>query len=269
MVPNANLIKPLTKLWTYQHPSASRYQVDYILIWKKWRNSIRNCQSYSTFSSIGSDHRIASCTICLSLRSSKRPDVNPTSTGSWFVRNQPSFNIFLLMWETAMTPFHIQRTILRQSIKTSVNVPRWLFYQLCPKRRSKNSRHWTLTFWFKREMLSSPPENNVRLTHHRSHFERSKSSETAWRSLRQCWSRTYPKQNWPAATQDHQQATAWDTIKDLTGRKSNHPLIRANGGSASERKRTGYTTSKIFLVQTQQSPMTRSYQWSRSLTPST
>ena len=82
MFSNTNFMKPAVKLWTFQHPSGSS-QIDYILIRKKWRNSIRNCQAYSSFSSIGSDHRIVSCTTCLSLRSSKRPDTNPMKTIDW------------------------------------------------------------------------------------------------------------------------------------------------------------------------------------------
>ena len=35
---------------------------------KKWRNSITNVEAYSTFSSIGSDHRIVSSKVRLSLR---------------------------------------------------------------------------------------------------------------------------------------------------------------------------------------------------------
>ena len=61
MFANTNFMKPGAKLWTFQHPSGSRSQIDCILIRKKWRNSMRNCQANSSFSSIGSDHRIVSC----------------------------------------------------------------------------------------------------------------------------------------------------------------------------------------------------------------
>ena len=44
-------------------------QVDYILIRKKWKNIVKNCKAYSNFSSIGSDHRIITVNIRLSLRS--------------------------------------------------------------------------------------------------------------------------------------------------------------------------------------------------------
>ena len=38
----------------------------------KWRNSITNVEAYSTFSSIGSDHRIVSSKVRLSLRANRK-----------------------------------------------------------------------------------------------------------------------------------------------------------------------------------------------------
>ena len=40
----------------------------FVPIRNKWRNSVKNCEAYSTFSSIGSDQRIITATIRLSLR---------------------------------------------------------------------------------------------------------------------------------------------------------------------------------------------------------
>ncbi|KAJ8366611.1 hypothetical protein AAFF_G00348450 [Aldrovandia affinis] len=42
--------------------------IDYILVRQKWRNSILNAEPYSTFSSVGSDHRVVSMRVRLSLR---------------------------------------------------------------------------------------------------------------------------------------------------------------------------------------------------------
>ena len=39
------------------------------MINSKWKNSLRNCQAYSSFASVGSDHRILSAKLRLSLRS--------------------------------------------------------------------------------------------------------------------------------------------------------------------------------------------------------
>jgi len=68
---NTLFMKSANKLWTFQHPSGNKSQIDYVL------DSVRNAQSYFSFSSVGSDHRVVSAHICLSLRSSKKSKPNP------------------------------------------------------------------------------------------------------------------------------------------------------------------------------------------------
>ena len=46
----------------------AKSQIDFIMIRRKWRNSLKNCETYSSFSRIGSDHRIITAKIKLSLR---------------------------------------------------------------------------------------------------------------------------------------------------------------------------------------------------------
>ena len=49
--------------------SNRKSQIDYILINNKWKNCLKNCQAYSNFASVGSDHRILSTKLRLSLQS--------------------------------------------------------------------------------------------------------------------------------------------------------------------------------------------------------
>ena len=57
------------KRWTFRDRATGMLrQLDYILVRKKWRNSIMNAEPYSTFSSVGSDHRVVSMKVRLSLR---------------------------------------------------------------------------------------------------------------------------------------------------------------------------------------------------------
>ena len=51
--------------------SGRKYQFDYIMIRKKWRNSNTNVETYSRFSSTGSYHRNVSSKIRLRLRSNR------------------------------------------------------------------------------------------------------------------------------------------------------------------------------------------------------
>ena len=69
MVGNTNFRKKHSKLWTFiSDMSGSKTQVDYILINRKWKNSLKNCEAYNSFSNIGSDHRIVTAKLKLSLR---------------------------------------------------------------------------------------------------------------------------------------------------------------------------------------------------------
>ena len=53
--------------------SGSKTQVDYIMVNKKWKNTVHDCEAYNTFSSVGSDHRIVTAKLKLSLRTSRAP----------------------------------------------------------------------------------------------------------------------------------------------------------------------------------------------------
>jgi len=69
---NTQFRKKLGKRWTYQDRGTGvRRQLDYILVRRKWRNSVLNAESYNTFCTVGSDHRVVSMKVRLSLRVSK------------------------------------------------------------------------------------------------------------------------------------------------------------------------------------------------------
>ena len=74
LITNTTFQKRSGKLWTYfSDMTTTKTQIDYILINKKWKNSLKNVEAYNTFSSIDSDHRILSARLRLSLRTSKAP----------------------------------------------------------------------------------------------------------------------------------------------------------------------------------------------------
>ena len=74
IITNTIFQKRLGKLWIYiSDMNGTKSQIDYKLINRKWKNSLRNVESYSSFSSIGSDYRIVSAKLKLSLRRSKTP----------------------------------------------------------------------------------------------------------------------------------------------------------------------------------------------------
>lgn len=74
MITNTRFQKRKGKLWTFiSDMNGSKTQIDYIMINKKWKNSVKDIEAYSNFASIGSDHRILTARLKLSLRITKTP----------------------------------------------------------------------------------------------------------------------------------------------------------------------------------------------------
>ena len=65
---NTNFQKREGKLWTYTYANNTKAQIDYVFINKKLNNSTVNCEAYSSFEGVSSDHRIVTAKIWLSLQ---------------------------------------------------------------------------------------------------------------------------------------------------------------------------------------------------------
>ena len=65
---NKNFQKREGKLWTYSFANNNKAQIDKVFINKKRKNSAMNCEAYSSFEGVSSDHRIVTAKIRLSLR---------------------------------------------------------------------------------------------------------------------------------------------------------------------------------------------------------
>ena len=81
---NHRFQKRRNKLWTHlSDATLSRSQIDYILIRRKWRNSVKDTVASNSFHSLGSDHRVVVSAVKLSLRKCQtaprvvRYDYNP------------------------------------------------------------------------------------------------------------------------------------------------------------------------------------------------
>ena len=59
VITNTTFQKRPGKSWTYiSDMNGNSSQIDYILINRKWKNTVKNVESYNSFSSVGSDHRV-------------------------------------------------------------------------------------------------------------------------------------------------------------------------------------------------------------------
>ena len=66
--PNTNYQKREGKLWANTYANNSKAQIYHVFINKKWENRAMNCEAYSSFDGVSSDHRIVTAKIRLSLR---------------------------------------------------------------------------------------------------------------------------------------------------------------------------------------------------------
>ena len=64
---NTNFQKREGKLWTYTYANNSKAQIDYVFINRKWKNSAMNCEAYTSFEGVSSDHQIVTTKVRLSL----------------------------------------------------------------------------------------------------------------------------------------------------------------------------------------------------------
>ena len=65
---NTKFQKRKGKVWTYTYANNAKTRIDYILINKKWNYNALNCEAYSSFEGVFSDHQIVMAKIRLSLR---------------------------------------------------------------------------------------------------------------------------------------------------------------------------------------------------------
>ena len=75
---NNKFQKKEEKLWTYTYTNNTKALLDYIPMNKKCMDNALNCEVYSTFEEISSDHRIVTAKICLSLGRNKEQIVKIT-----------------------------------------------------------------------------------------------------------------------------------------------------------------------------------------------
>lgn len=71
------------RLRTHRSPCGFLSQLDYILVRRKWKKSIKNCWAYTSFTSMISNHKMVSAKLQLSSTQSKPPVKDPMKQINW------------------------------------------------------------------------------------------------------------------------------------------------------------------------------------------
>ena len=241
LVTNTKFMKPANKLWTFQLPSGKRTQIDYVLVRKKWKNSIMNCQAYTSFSSVGSDHRVVSCTIRLSLRQSKKPIRNPMKEIDWkYVNATPEVSsAFTLEVRNRFDALAKPDDDVETSYNNLISATQEIALEKLPKMKKQKekplSNHALINVARKavREAAAKHELNPMRsslrkLTKAQAQLDEAyvnAEAERIEKKLDQIGN----------LSSSNQHTAAWPTINDLAGRKSK-PSIRIKGEFAEKRK---------------------------------
>ena len=92
---NTQFQKRRGKLWTNKYPNGDRAQLDYMMINKKWINSVQNCEAHHSLEGISTDHSIVLSRIKLSLRASTKKS-NTKIAYNWehLINNEDLQNLF-------------------------------------------------------------------------------------------------------------------------------------------------------------------------------
>jgi exonuclease III len=234
---NTRFMNKPNKLWTFRYPNGNKAQLDYILVRRKWINSVKNSRAYSSFDSVLSDHRIVSAKI---KRPQKKKPGNPMSQIDW--------------------PLVINDSDLTNNYTVEVHNR---FSELCPVEATPHEKYQLLSECVQEVALASLPKKKKRkakslsteeaitkareelLEANNQHSQNpTKTTEAKVKSVRMKLQTAYDTATAEElqeqinhlsslhTTQQH--SAAWKAVNEITGRKDK-PTVTVQGGSAEKR----------------------------------
>ena len=249
-------MKPTGQLWTFEYPNGERAQLDYLIFRKKWRNSVNDSRSYSSFSTVGSDHRVVSASVKLSLRKSKSAMPHPMKAIDWkeVSSNPPISQQFVLEVHNRFQALSTVSAIDTDNVETVydslVKSTEEVALATLPKKqkRCNNKPGETPKVHEARDLLKAASQ--------KYHKQPSQSNKIqlimAKKALDDAYLDSevdYINGKIQSLSQHHisnQHHQAWRTIKELAG-KSPAASIRIKGGSMKKRMENWTTHFKNLL----------------------
>ena len=252
-------MKPTKKLWSHKSPSGHLSQIDYILIRKKWQNSVRNSQSFSSFSSIGSDHRIVSSKICLSLRVSKRPAPKPMKKIDWknVVADKDLSSLYSITVKNRFDALSSSDDDINQTYNTIVKSVEEVALEILPQKPKRKSTPMNAHQLVKdaRKLVQQITSEKDKSTN-KEHADKLRTALSNLDSAYASAQAEYIQGKISEISHLHitkKHAAAWSAINELTGRKS-RPSITIKGGSSSKRKENWLSHFRDLLGQAPKTP---------------
>ena len=256
-------MKPKGQLWTFEYPSGQRAQLDYMIFRRKWKNSVKDTRSYSSFSTVGSDHRIVSSYVKLSLRASKKSKPHPMKSIDWKeVSFNPtlskSFSVYVYNKFEALSGdidlnFDNINDIYSNLISATESVAKDML-PVKPRRKQNKSKNCPSVESARAHL------KKLSLDHHRNPSKaKKKALELAKKKLDEAYLKAEADfiegkiQDISSLHISNRHHAAWKTIKEISG-KSSKPTTRIKGGSSVKRMSSWLNHFKNLLGKPPKTP---------------
>ena len=251
-----NFMKPQGQLWTFEYPSGQRAQLDYMLFRKKWKNSVKDTRSYSSFSTVGSDHRIVSSYVKLSLRASKKSKPHPMKSIDWkeVSSNQILSNEFSVAvhnrFEALSVDVELNLNNIDEIYSNLISATEEVAKEMLPKKQrgKHNKSKDSPTVKSARDHLKK-----LSLDYHRNPTKaKKKTLESAKKRLDESYLKAEADfidgkiQDISSLHIGNKHHAAWKTVGELSG-KCSKPTTRIKGGSAAKRMSSWHDHFKNLL----------------------
>ena len=236
---NTNYQKREGKLWTYTYTNNSKAQIDYVFINKKWKNSAINCEAYSSFEGVSSDHQIVTAKIRLSLRKNAKRTAN-TKHYDWALLNRDirDKNVVELRNRFESLQEKTEKSTPNDEYENFVNAHREAAAKCIPtKPRTKYRVPWeTLVVREKRARVKTASKN-YRKNPTNTNARKLKTAQYQLAGIYLKEQTEYIKNQRDKirdSVEDRQSRIAWQTINEVSRRKS---TVKAKLKAANQQER--------------------------------
>ena len=239
---NTNYQKRKDKLWTYTYANNTKAQIDYVLISKKWKNSAMNCEAYSSFEGVSTDHLIVTAKIRLSLRKNDKRTAT-TKHYDWALLNNKDIRDKYVLelrnrFETLQEK--TEKSTPNDEYENFVNAHLEAAAKCIPtKLKTKYRVPWeTLAVRDKRALVKTAPKN-YRKNPTNTHALKLKTAQYQLAGIYKKEQTEYIQNQIDKirdSVEDRQSRIAWQTINEVSRRK-NTAKAKLKAANQQERKK--------------------------------
>ena len=238
---NTRFQNRIGRLWTHRRPNGQLVQLDFILVRKKWINSIKNSRAYSSFEGVNSDHRIVSCKCQISYRKCRTSKKDPMKCVDWkkVARDASLSEQFAIAVYNRFTSLHdeLHEPNISTTYDTLVTANEEVALEILPKKSKQVKSIATDKVTEARDALKyASMKHNARSTR-----ASQKLLETAKATLDKAYTESLESsiqrktEELDNLHHEYKHAASWELLREITDTKST-PVVRVKGNTSEERR---------------------------------